>query len=389
MRFFLIGTAGLLAWMAMIAATGGNKPVPNLASRSRFQTTCNAIPSEVRSLATNQQRQAFAVCNDIRLVQNIVTFGSKYKGATNRNLTDSEVRKIIRAQLTRIRDELRASRTALEAIDLKPGEGLRLKPSEWQADLNEDGKIEVWEKYLFAIPMRRDAALRIGAASSDEQYYRAEFNLEAEILVDQSDIAWALSYHYFVESLIETVLAYTLNHQRMDDTFIELFDPSAMRRAHQLMLMGLKMSDRSRELVEAEKEDVDEWIANESQTHSVFPVSLDKSDFKTWKELLRHLIPLVEGKTVLLPNRELGGILGELAKACPVGQGLNIAQFYRNPPKYPAAAFFKSDWSSVCSEVGSSHPVSGLAEFLEDYDHRSSAENGAGMRYLRYLLWVN
>lgn len=114
MRFFVIGTAGLLVWMALVVATGGNRPVLDLASKSRFQRTCDAIPTDVRRLTTNQQRQAFAVCHDIRLVQTIVTFGATYQDQRNRDLTDAELRRIIRAQLTRIRDELRASRSSLE-----------------------------------------------------------------------------------------------------------------------------------------------------------------------------------------------------------------------------------------------------------------------------------
>lgn len=122
-------------------------------------------------------------------------------------LTDEQARKIVLDQLTHIRDELRASRLALETIALAPGEGLKLMPSEWQIDLNRNGEIETWKKYFFTIQKRGGSSFAFNIPNDSEEYYRGESLLSAVIQVDSSDIAWSLSYHYFIESLVEMVLA--------------------------------------------------------------------------------------------------------------------------------------------------------------------------------------
>jgi hypothetical protein len=138
-----------------------------------------------------------------------------------------------------------------------------------------------------------------------------------------------------------------------------------------------------------ETDDDHEWISHHEQRNSVFPIALDSDDFRTWEELIKHLIPLFSGKTLLSGGQGAGGFLGAIARACPEGMALNVAKFYAHPPRYPAELFFNPDWSFMCQTVDAAHPVSGLAEFLADYERRASSEHGAGMKRLKQLLWVN
>ena len=58
---------------------------PDLSTESGFRDTCAAMPRAAAALTSNGQRQAFAICRDVELVQNISTFivqaEKKYKGA--------------------------------------------------------------------------------------------------------------------------------------------------------------------------------------------------------------------------------------------------------------------------------------------------------------------
>ncbi|MES2125817.1 MAG: hypothetical protein V4463_00975, partial [Pseudomonadota bacterium] len=194
-------------------------------------------------------------------------------------------RKILRGELTHVRDELRAVRLVLEKTKLGKNDGLTLKPSTWQLDLNNDSEIKTWERYFFAIPRRGLHPLRFAMPSNDADYYAKNYQLEATFRVDQSDIAWALSYHYFAESLIETVLSYTINEQNK----IELADAAGMKRANWLMVRGFQTSELMRRAVLAEKDDDQEWIANPNQKNSVFPLPLDAIDFEIWGKALAHM----------------------------------------------------------------------------------------------------
>src|SRR5947209_5381225 len=81
----------------------------DLASEAGFRSTCAALPRNAAALASTQQRQAFAICRDVELVQQVSTFllGTEkhYSGAVK--LSDDEARALLRGELTHIRDELR------------------------------------------------------------------------------------------------------------------------------------------------------------------------------------------------------------------------------------------------------------------------------------------
>lgn len=360
---------------------------PDLTTEVGFRTTCAGLPRTSAALHGPQQRQAFAICRDVELVQQVATFidGAQKRFPGGPEKMSGPDRQMLRDELTHVRDELRTVRLVLEQLKLGKNNGLMLKPSAWQLDLNGDAEIKTWERYFFAIPRRGHSLFRFAMPSDDPNYYATEYQLDATIRVDQSDIAWSLSYHYFAEALMETVLSYTLNEQNR----VELADAAGMQRANRLMVRGFRMSEVMRRAVLAEKDDDHEWIGNVNQHSSVFPLPLDAIDFKVWGTVLGYVTPLFEGKTLLVPDPKAGGFLGSASKICPAGQGLNVTRFYDQPPRFPLEQINQVYLTSMCEKVDSAHPASGLFQFLIEYGRRADREQGAGMFFLRQLLWVN
>ena len=362
--------------------------VPDL-SAANFASTCATLPREARVLKNNAERQAFVICRDIETLQALVRFG---KASANFSQDPGEQRiflKKLRAQLVDSRERLQTVRRVLQQMKLQPGEGLLIQPSQWQVDLDGDGKLDTWEKYAFAIPKRGHQPLRLQAPSNSPGYYSTRYNLEAKIRVDQSDILWTLAYHCFVEALLEIVLAYHFESPRSGDDWIVLYEPEGMRRAHGLLVSGFKTSESMRRSVLAETDDEHEWISNPKQMQTVFPLPLDQQDFAIWGQLMSHIIPLFEGKTVLAAGGDAGGPLGMVAKLCPPQHGLSVPTFFRNPPERPLKLVEKLDLSKMCQPVGKKTPASGLFELLQAYARRADQSERGAMFFLRHLLWVN
>ncbi|QBE64942.1 hypothetical protein [Pseudoduganella lutea] len=117
--------------------------------------------------------------------------------------------------------------------------------------------------------------------SEDEDYYAREYNLDATVRIDQTDILWGLSYHYYVEALVEVLLSYQYQRDAgtRSDQVIRLAHPENMRRARDLIVTGLKTSEKMRLSAMAETDDDMEWLGNPRQAGSAFPVPLDDADF--------------------------------------------------------------------------------------------------------------
>jgi hypothetical protein len=384
-----LAAAALLFSLSTTASATTSEP--DLASADGFAATCGALPREPSQLATIQQRQAFAICRDVTLVQDIATFArtaeKTFGGA--KKMSDAEVKQLLRTKLTYVRDELRTVRLVLEKLKLGKNDGVLIAPANWQLDLDGDAKIETWERYFFAIPKRGKRPFRVSMPNNTPSYYQDEYQLDASVRVDQSDILWSLSYHYFAEALLETILSYTLNSQDFKAHAIELVDPAGMKRANRLMVRGFQTSEAMRRTVLAEKDDDHEWIANPNQVNTVFPLPLDAEDFKVWGTALGFVIPLFEGKTLLQFDSNAGGLLGSASRICPNGKGLNVTHFYNQPPRYPLEQLNMEYLSSMCQQIDKAHPASGLFAFLQEYGRRAESQQGAGMMFLRHLLWVN
>jgi hypothetical protein len=382
-------TAALLFSVSTTALAASLEP--DLASAEGFAATCAALPREAAQLKTVQQRQAFAICRDVELVRDIATFIATAEQAVDsgKKMPDAQARQLLRAKLVHVRDELRTVRLVLEKLKLGKHDGLLVAPANWQLDLNGDAEIKTWERYFFAIPKRELRPFQFSMPSNDPAYYQDQYRLDASVRIDHSDILWSLGYHYFIEALVETVLSYTLNLEDLQARAIELTDPAGMRRANQLMVRGFQTSEAMRRAVLAEKDDDHEWIANDTQKNSVFPLPLDAEDFKVWGQVLGFLIPLFEGKTLLQPDPKAGGLLGRASKICPEGKGLNVTRFYSNPPRYPLEQINQDNLGRMCEPISKARPASGLFAFMLGYAQRAENQQGAGMLFLRQLLWVN
>jgi len=385
----ILAATALLFSLSTTALAGAAEP--DLASADGFAATCGAMPREASQLTTMRQRQAFAICRDVALVQDITTFIAMARKTLEgkEKISDAEINQQLRAKLSCVRDELRTVRLVLEKVKLGKNEGLLIVPANWTLDLDGNASIETWERYFFAIPKRGKRPFQFRMPNNEPSYYQDEYQLDASVRIDQSDILWTLSYHYFAEALLETVLSYTITRQNLTGHAIELFDPSGMKRANRLMVRGFQTSEAMRRAVLAEKDDDHEWIANPTQVNTVFPLPLDAADFKVWGTALGFVIPLFEGKTLLQPDAKAGGLLGSASRICPAGQGLNVTHFYNNPPRYPLEQLNMQYLSSMCQQIDKAHPASGLFAFMLDYGRRAESQQGAGMLFLRHLLWVN
>ena len=362
----------------------------DLTTTDGFERSCAALPLAAKDLKSNQERQAFVICRDIALAKNVITFATNaQKTYLKEGASDEMFSSVLRGQLTLMRDELRTVRQVLEQTKLKKDEGLLLAPAQWKTDLDGDGDMKTWESYFFAIPKRGRLGFQFRIPSDDPDYYASEYQMDAKIRVDQSDILWTLAYHYFAESVLEIVLSYHIVDTKMNRESIQLQHPDGMKRAAQLMIKGFKTSEAMRLAVLAETDDKDEWIGNPKQKNSVFPMPLDAQDFQIWGTMLSHVIPLFEGKTLLVANKKSSGLLGAAAKFCPENQGLSIPLFFSHPPQYPMDLMEKLDLSSMCKPIDKKHPASGLFTFIETYANQAETTDNAAMNYLRNLLWVN
>jgi hypothetical protein len=354
-----------------------------------MQARCTSLPGKASKLKNNQERQAFVICKDIALMQQVITWGERLfnqKKARDDDFFGESFETILRKEVSYVRDELKSVRLVLEQLKLAPNDGLMLKPSEWEWDLNTDGEIKPWEKYMFAIVKPGERAFTMNMPSNDTEYYQQHFQLDAKFRIDQSDVYWALAYHQFFEGLLETALAYTLERSK-SNMGLKLINPQGLQRAHTLIGNGFATSEKMHASLLAETDDQDEWIANPKQKNTVFPLVMDQASFDLWGQFISEIRPLWAGKTLLRVRANAGGVLGSAAKMCPNEQGLNIAHLFLKPAPYlrDLAGLQKS-----CQSISAAHPETGLVTMLEAALARGQANpKSPEMHFVRYLYWVN
>lgn len=365
---------------------------PDLASSRDFARTCRSL-ERLAPNASPRQMQAHVICRDVRLVQHAISFAAGL--AKSGALSYQDMAQPIREELAYVRKELESIRTVLQQIRIgRPADSLLISPATWEVDLNGNGKLETWERYFFAIP-RQHALFAFRMPSDDVAYYQAEYRLDAQIKVDQSDLAWALSYHSFAEALAEILLAYKLEGEG-SETDVVLDKADALPRAHALLLRGFQESERMQRSVLAERKDDSEWIANPRQRNTVFPIALTQADFDIWGQALRHIIPLVQGRTLLAPDARLTGLVAAVGQFCPEGQGLNFATLFHQPLARPLALLGQQQGPgrdqpplAACETISADRPASGLVDFIGRYATRAAEDPASGMALLRRMLWVN
>lgn len=361
---------------------------PDLTSTDGMTATCAAQPTAVSRLKNNAERQAFVVCHDLALLKQMVTWVMEgFKTYGSKPYSPEQLTTELSKEFSYVREQLRVSRGVLARLKLQPDEGLLLTPAAWQMDLDSNGKLDNWERYLFAIPKPSNQTIEMGLPRNEENYYQQHFDLAASFKVDQSDVLWALAYHQFAEGLMEIFLAHRLNFTDPKNGWLELIDSTAMARAHQRIGEGFATSAVMRRALLAETDDQQEWIPNPRQHNSVFPLALDAQAFETWGQVMAELLPLWAGKTLLVVDAKAGGMVGQAAKLCPAGQGLNLRSFFRHPNRYPLR---REGWQAACQTVDAQHPVSGLAALVNQAAERGrTSPNSPEWQFVRYLYWVN
>ena len=257
---------------------------PDFTSAAGMARSC-AGNLQAQPAATPQAQQAWVLCRDIATAKRLLRLADHYPPQQQGQLSLQQLdQEGLRVAFAALRDEVRTTRRVLEKIVLRSkDDGLLLVPATWGSDLNGDGTLTPEEQYLFAIPKRPVAGTPDGedrgADSRTQQYYQRHYQLEARFRVDQSDVQWLLGYHYFLEASAELSAAFDNGPGTLA---LRVRDPAALRRAHGLLLAGVNSSEKLRQLVLAETDDEEEWIAHPGQRSSVFPETLSEPDFDAW-----------------------------------------------------------------------------------------------------------
>ncbi len=386
MRLFPV--ARLATACAAVLSMSGALALP-AAAAADFTTTAGyaAACAEVARGAVprdDDARVAAVICRDTALVSQIVTWASEgMKRMDQKRIPKEAVMVEVRKELDYVIAELGATRKLLAQVKLGKRKSLRLAPARWERDIDGDGTVKLWEKYLFALPKRGQQGFRMTAPSNEQAYYDSEYKLDAVIRVDQSDILWSLSYHHFIEGLLTNLRAFEL-----DDKFdgLILARPALLKAAHRLIGDGFVLSGKMRQEVLAETDDDEEWIGNPKQAGSVFPVPLDAADFASWGMMLKEMSALWQGRTLLPATQGGRGMLAVMAPLCPEGSGLNVAKLYLHPPAAGTVYSFRNTrlQAGSCQRIDKAHPVSPLPQMAE-----KAAATDTGMGFLRYLYWTN
>ncbi|GAA0743601.1 hypothetical protein LRH25_06455 [Ideonella azotifigens] len=357
------------------APQGGQE---NSGAALRFLESADSLPND-------DARLAWVICRDVDQVRDLITWGTQGMAMLDKAHPSKEQ---VVAEVTRkvdeLREQLRRSRLQLQRVQLGKRTSLLIAPGQWQLDLNGNGQQEAWETWFFALPRPHDGASQPRLPDNDEDRYRREFDANALIRLDQSDVLWALSYHQFLEGLLTTVRAFDFD---TDHGELVLSRPALLRSAHGLIAAGLATSEQLRRSVLAETDDEHEWVANPRQKSSVFPIPITAADFETWRALLQELDAVWQGRHLLPTTRGGRGLLASTAPVCPAGQGLDVARLFKSPPPVGTRVGFDrmpALNNQSCRTVDATHPLSNLSTRLD----RTASEAG-GMAALRYLYWVN
>jgi hypothetical protein len=381
------------------AKTPVKLPAPDLTSTTGFKTSCASLgavkiedQAQINSLS-KQQLQAWVICKDVALLQQTISWGtSSFKllnseaSLGSRLSSDLALNAWIKVQLNYMQRELSASTKILQRLSesqIDKTDSLQLRPQTWQIDLDGDGRVVPWEAQFFALPNRSNDtkfAPSMPGQSNDIQ-------TSALIKTDASDILWSLSYHQFIEGIVAMVQAHTLNFRdqtiRAKKGWITLDDNAAWKRAHGLIAQGMATSLALRESVLAETDNDAEWISNPQQSDSVFPIVLEQADFDTWEVMLNEARKLWLGHTLLVPNKLAAGLLGENARWCEKGTGLDIPKLFTTNP--PASMINVEAYSGACSQVTNERPASRLPDTIEQRTKNTTP----GDKMVRYMYWIN
>jgi hypothetical protein len=362
---------------------------PDLTTQTGFKATCavlSAVPTSMASTLPKKHIQAWVICKDIALLQQTASWGFnafKRSGSDSDDRLDFSNKEVvslfIQTQLRYMQSELASSRQLLQTLNIEAKDSLQLRPQTWVVDLDGDGAISPWEQRFFALPNRsNDLELILGMPGDS-----ADVQLQALVKTDQSDVLWALSYHQFIEGIVEMARAQRFDFSGGMSGMILLSDKAAWARAYGLIKDGFDTSQAMRTALLAETDDDYEWIANPKQKNSAFPLMLDSGDFTTWGSTISDIQLLWGGKTLLQPSALARGVLGESARWCAEGSGLDVTKLFG--AQAPRSILDLKNYTAACTAITADQPASDLVKNLES----RAATGDMSSKMVRYLYWVN
>jgi hypothetical protein len=397
LRFFNLVKISLATALLLGAShhSIGQNPIalaaPNMTSQAGFNTTCTAlkkIPANQASTLTKQNVQAWVICNDIALLQQTAAWAfNAFKRLDSRGADGIDLKNTtfvnfyIQTQLSYMQSQLSASRLLLRDLKIEAKDSLQLRPQTWALDIDGDGAVTSWERRFFALPNRSNDT----EPSFDMPGDSDNVQMQALIKTDQTDVLWALSYHQFIEGLVEMARSQTLNTSSENgfNDMLNLTDKSAWARAYGLIKDGFATSQTMRTAALAETDDDYEWLPNPNQKNSAFPLLLDKNDYATWGNTLAEINLLWTGKTLLEPSNLVRGILGSAARWCEPDSGLDVIKLFGD--QAPRSLLNLGQYTQACSPLSAERPSSNLLKTLET----RAATGDMSSKMLRYLYWVN
>jgi hypothetical protein len=371
------------------ASCGATSLQPDFSSTEGFASTCGPLlQADPKKVKGDPERVAYFICGAVGLAKYAASWFRQNLLLLESN--DPVARQRIRSRAENYLTRMSELRTVLEGVRGK-GPYFVIQPGNWQIDFDGDGKVSLFEKYLFWVPRRGMQASPLDAPGS-EDLYRSGYTSPV-INVDQSDVYWAVAYVNFAEAALNVALAYDWDPVQYEET--TLLDPRRISgSAYQRMLEGIRYSMRLRQSLLQETHDKNEWIANPRQADTSFPLHMDVQTFATWGSLLSELNSVLRGKTLLGGRIDSGertqGMRDLSFGLCLPGEGLDVRALFVNPA---LRLFDPKQLAARCAKPTAARPLSGLATLVSasikrNANVRGGAESGE-WTVLRHLYWVN
>ncbi len=360
----------------------------DFATHAGMEATCAAqARAGSGKRARDEERVAFAICESLSLARDAAAWVAR--DAQRLRLDDPAERTRVRARLEGYLVRVAAVRVALESVKARKPLFV-IEPGNWAVDFDGDGQVSPAERHFFRTP-KRGVAMRPMDIAVDEAQLLERY-ASPVILVDQSDVHWALAYCNFVEAAMHLVLAYDLTGQGLES--LVLVDGARVRKlAYGRLVEGIRQSALLRQALLRETDDDREWIANPRQSNTSFPLVMDETTFATWGTLLDEVQRLLAGKALLGGQVDTGGLRGlaDLSLGlCKPGEGLDVRSLFLDPlPR----AMDHAALASRCAAPTKARPLSGLAALasasLKRNAARAPGEDSGEWTVIRHLYWVN
>jgi hypothetical protein len=280
----------------------------------------------------------------------------------------------------------------LEVAAKSPDFALELCPACWEADWNQDGRIEDEDRRLLEVELDAD----MQPLPSGDPRRRPTFRF------DVADLDWARAMVAFVRATLQLMGGYDwtpvggrwrrgADHDRL---VIKVSDRARTARAKALFAEGLELAERARREILAETDDDREWLPNPRQRSHPLPLPVDDALFETWRIVLSDLGRLLRSEEGLALSSL--ALLGEKKLPADLPGFLDLGRFLGDPSDivFDPAALEGTDSKRVLVGLfGRAYVESMRPSELPGRLERMKSEVDAGKeslaRKLRYLFWLN